>query len=344
MAFKNATKDKSKLRLALDGPSGAGKTYTALLLATAIAGPKGKVAVTDSERGSASKYADQFRFIVDDLESHHPEVYIKSIQDATAAGVDVQIIDSLSHAWMGKDGALEQVDKVAARSQSGNSFTAWREVTPMHHKLVDAILRAPHHIIVTMRSKTEYVMEQVERNGKTVTIPKKIGLAPVQRDGLEYEFDVVGDMDTKNRLVVGKTRCSALAGAVIDKPGAELAVVLMNWLNGPTAEDMLTWVKAEADNCFTLDDLRMLKESLRGKGGMYWGDAAKAIITDAVTRLKPAEVVAAPAEALAATPAASDNPDPSRFAEPPAVETDLLDDRADAVNSRDVHLQTAAKA
>lgn len=295
MAFKVATKDKSRLRLALDGPSGSGKTFTALALATTIAGPKGKVAVIDSERGSASKYADRFRFLVADLESHHPETYIAAIKDAADMGIDVLIIDSLSHAWMGKDGALEQVDKAAARSQSGNSFMAWREVTPLHNKLVDAILLAPMHIIVTMRSKTEYVLEDVEKGGKTIKVPRKIGMAPVQRDGLEYEFDVVGDMDVAHRLVVSKTRCSALSGAVIEKPSAELAQTLMDWLNGPTVDEVLQFVKSEAETCFTVEELQALKKSLAPKGGAYFGEEAKAILVARFEQLKPAAAEPAPA-------------------------------------------------
>lgn len=275
MAFKIATKKESKLRMAIDGPSGSGKTYTSLTIATAIAGPKGKVGVIDSERGSASKYADKFRFLVDDLESHHPEAYIKSIHDAVAAGVDVLVIDSLSHAWMGKDGALEQVDKAAARSSHGNTFAAWREVTPLHNKLVDAILQAPIHVIVTMRTKTEYIMET---NDKGKTAPKKVGMAPIQRDGLEYEFDVVGDMNLKNTLVIGKTRCSDLNGCVIEKPGAELAKVLVDWLTGPTAEEISTYVQAEADTCYTVEDLSSLKKQLILKGGLYFDQATKEIL------------------------------------------------------------------
>ncbi len=128
---------------------------------------------------------------------------------------------------MGKEGALDQVDKAAKRSQSGNSYFAWREVTPLHNRLVDSMLGVDCHLIVTMRAKTEYVIQEV--NGKQV--PKKIGMAPIQRDGVEYEFDVVADMDLENNFVVSKSRCKALSGAVIPKPGSEVADVLMRWLN-----------------------------------------------------------------------------------------------------------------
>lgn len=224
MQFTKATKKQAKLRLALIGPSGSGKTYTALKIAAHLGG---KIAVIDTERGSASKYADLFPFDVLILDTFSPLTYVEAIKAADAAGYDVLVIDSLSHAWMGKEGALEQVDRAAKRSQSNNTYTAWRDVTPMHNALIDAMLQSRCHIIGTMRTKTEYVIEQNER-GKSV--PKKVGLAPVQRDGLEYEFDVVADMDAENNLIVSKTRCPALAGAVIAKPGKEIAETLAAWL------------------------------------------------------------------------------------------------------------------
>lgn len=223
--FRKATKQQAKLRMALIGPSGSGKTYTALRIASHLGE---RVAVIDTERGSASKYADKFEFDVLELDSFHPQRYIEGIQAAEAEGYDVLIIDSLSHAWSGKDGALELVDKAAKRMQSSNTFAAWRDVTPLHNALVDAMLQSRLHLIVTMRAKTEYIVEKDERTGKSV--PRKVGLAPIQRDGLEYEFDVVADMDLDNTLIVSKSRCEALSGAVIPKPGEEVADTLKAWL------------------------------------------------------------------------------------------------------------------
>ncbi len=227
--FQKATKLQSKLRLALIGPSGSGKTYSALSLASQLGK---RIAVVDTEHGSASKYADLFDFDVCELSSFHPQQYVSAIAQASEGGYDVLIIDSLSHAWMGRDGALELVDREVRRQSAisgrdGNSYTAWREVTPQHNALVEALLRCQTHLIVTMRSKTEYVLEQ-NSNGKTV--PRKVGMAPIQRDGLEYEFDVVGDMTLENDLVVSKSRCPALSGQVIAKPGAQMAAILENWL------------------------------------------------------------------------------------------------------------------
>jgi|LSQX01.2.fsa_nt_gb hypothetical protein len=232
MVFKQATKKDSKLRLGLVGPAGSGKTFTALTVAKHFGG---RVAVIDSEHGSASKYADLFNFDVLELDSFSPQNYVAAIKEAEKAGYDILVIDSLSHAWAGKDGALEQVDKAAARSKSGNSFAAWREVTPMHNAMVDAIMGAKLHVIATLRSKSEYVLEANDRGKK---VPRKVGMAPIQRDGLEYEFDIVGDLNWENRLIVTKTRCPELAGAVIHKPGQEFAEVMKQWLSGtPSPEN-----------------------------------------------------------------------------------------------------------
>jgi ABC-type oligopeptide transport system ATPase subunit len=231
MTFARATKQKSKARVGLVGPSGSGKTYTALRIALGIAGNTGRIALIDTENRSASKYADEFAFDTMALETFAPATYVEAIHAAEAAEYDVIIIDSLSHAWMGKDGALEMVDRASARYQ-GNSFAAWRDVTPHHTRLVDALVRCNAHLIVTMRSKTQYEIIKDEKTQKMT--PRKIGLAPVQRDGMEYEFDIVADMDMDNNLVVSKSRCKSLTGAVIPKPGIEVGQEILAWLSDTT--------------------------------------------------------------------------------------------------------------
>lgn len=231
--FQKATKHSAKLRLALAGPAGSGKTYSALSVACALAEKYGgRVAVVDTEHGSASKYADLFDFDALELESFHPQRYIEAIDAATEAGYGVLVIDSLSHAWMGKDGALELVDRAAKRTQTGNSFGAWRDVTPLHNALVEAMIGSDLHLIVTLRSKQDYVQEKDDKGRTSI---RKVGMAPVQRDGLEYEFDVYGDLDQDNNLMIGKTRCPALSGQVIVKPGKQLAATLEKWLQGAPA-------------------------------------------------------------------------------------------------------------
>ena len=219
--FQKATKKRAKARVALIGPSGSGKTYTALTLAKNLGK---KIAVIDTERGSASKYSgDVAEFDVCELTSFEPKKYIEALHFAAREGYDVIVIDSLTHAWTGEGGILDQKDK-----KSGNSFDAWRTLTPQHNALVEAILGYPGHVIATMRVKTEYVVEKDDR-GKAV--PRKVGLAPVQRDGLEYEFDVVADMDPDNCMHVSKSRCPAMRGGSIRKPGKAVAESLLSWLD-----------------------------------------------------------------------------------------------------------------
>jgi hypothetical protein len=241
MQFQKATKKKAKLRMALVGPSGAGKTYTALAIATSLGQ---RVALIDTERGSASKYAgDPFQFDALDLETFAPQQYIDAIEAAAKAGYEVLVIDSLTHAWSGVGGALEQVDSIAKRSQSKNTFAAWRDVTPQHNALINAIIRAPMHVLVTMRAKTEYVMEKDERTGRTT--PRKIGIQPDQRSGMEYEFDVVGDVDVDHNFMVSKTRCKALDGKVYRHAGADVASLLATWLTDGV--DAAPWPVADAE-------------------------------------------------------------------------------------------------
>ncbi len=232
MAFKKATKFESKLRMAISGPAGAGKTWTALTLATALADGQG-VALIDTEHGSASKYADVFSFDVTELETFHPMNYITAIHEAEEAGYAVLVIDSLSHAWSGPGGVLEEKDRIAKQKYSGNSFSAWNDATALQNKLVQAILGSKLHVICTVRSKMEHVQEKDEKTGKSTV--RKLGMAPVQRDDLPYEFDIFCSMEIDNTLVVDKSRCPQLTGAVIAKPDGKVADVLKTWLSGEPA-------------------------------------------------------------------------------------------------------------
>lgn len=223
MPFTPAIRTQKKARIALHGPSGSGKTYTALHLAKGLGS---KIALIDTERGSASLYAGVVPFDVIELDYFSVDNYIAGITEAVEAGYDVLIIDSLSHAWQGIGGVLDAVNNT-----KGNTFTdGWGKVgTPQQNRLLNTILGAPLHIIFTMRVKTDYEVEKDER-GKSV--PKKVGLAPVQRDGLEYEADIVGSLNTENRLTIEKSRMIELAGKWIDKPDEELGKRILKWLNG----------------------------------------------------------------------------------------------------------------
>lgn len=220
MVFQRAVKTKAKLRVALAGVSGAGKTYSALMMARALGG---RVAVIDSERSSALLYADKFEFDHMDLSDHGIDRYKAAIREASV--YDVLIIDSLSHEWAGRGGALEEVDR---KKGSGNSFAAWNGVSQKHAGLLDDILLHPGHVIVTMRKKSAFVLETV--NGKQV--PRKVGLEVVQRDGIEFEFTVLLSLERDGHVLIEKSRCSALEemGALRREDLAKAGDALREWL------------------------------------------------------------------------------------------------------------------
>lgn len=233
IVFTEATREQLKARIALTGVTGGGKTYTALALMTYLLGgelrdPKmaRRIAVLDTERGSASRYAKgrPFHFFHNRPTSFEPEMFVAAIKAAERAGFEGLIIDSLSHEWMGTGGALEQVDKVA---KNGNTFVAWGSITPRHNAVLDAIMGSSMHIIATMRSKMAHE-QTVDKNGKKVV--NKLGLAAQQRDGIEFEFDIVADMAIDNELTVTKTRCEDINGKSYRLPGRELAEIIRDWL------------------------------------------------------------------------------------------------------------------
>lgn len=212
MAFeiRRAERRRAKGRVGIDGPAGAGKTHGALLFAAGLA-PEGRIVVIDTEHGSAEMEAGKPGIPAFDVcpltAPYSPKRYVEAIHACEAAGYAVIVVDSLSHAWTGSGGALDQVDRIAG---SGNRFTAWRDVTPQHNALVDAILQSPAHVIVTMRTKMEYALE-TDGNGKTKV--RKLGMAPIQREGMEYEFSVVFDVDQERHLAKAtKDRTSLFDG------------------------------------------------------------------------------------------------------------------------------------
>lgn len=201
--FRKAERKQVKLKIGISAPSGAGKTYSALLMAYGICGDWEKIAVIDTENGSAELYSNLGGYSVCPINPPFtPAKYREAIKSAEMEGFQVLIIDSLSHAWSGEGGLLDMQDKATKASKSGNSYVAWREVTPEHNKLVDAILQSPMDIIVTTRAKAEYVV--TDDNGKKGY--KKIGLAPVFRDGLEYELTVFFDMTQEHIATASKDR------------------------------------------------------------------------------------------------------------------------------------------
>jgi hypothetical protein len=208
MAFKRAERSQLWLRLAIMGPSGSGKTFTALRIARGIAERIGGLppAVIDTEWRSASKYADRFAFDVDDLEEKNIDNYLSSMNECVGAGYKVLVIDSLSHAW--KE-LLEEVDRIAKKSFSGNTWSAWSEGTPKQNKLINSIVNFPGHVIVTMRSKTEWVLEE---NSKGRMAPVKKGMAAEQGKNIEYEFDLLMELNQSHWATITFNRLPSEGG------------------------------------------------------------------------------------------------------------------------------------
>ncbi|MEK6794906.1 MAG: ATP-binding protein [Spirochaetota bacterium] len=222
MQFKRAIKSFVKLLCAIFGTSGAGKSYTMLRIATGIGG---RIAAIDTEHGSLSKYADRFVFDVLDLIDTSIDSYIEAINEAARAGYDILIIDSLSHAWQI---LLEKVNKIANVKYKGNTFAAWSEGTPEQRKFIKAIVSFPGHVLVTIRSKTEWSIEDAG-NGKKA--PVRVGLAPEQGKGIEYEFDLLLEISPDHICRVIKDRTGKYQDKMIEKPGEDFGRELKAWLS-----------------------------------------------------------------------------------------------------------------
>ena len=222
--FRKAERRKAYLKIAVCGVSGSGKTYSSLLLAKGLGN---KIAMIDTENGSGEMYSNLCDYDVCPIDPPFtPKKYIDAIVEAEKLGYEVLIIDSFSHAWSGQGGILEMVDKKAAASRSKNSFTAWRDITPEHNKLVDTILQSKMHIITCMRSKTAYEMQDDGTGKKT---PIKIGLAPIQRDGVEYEFTIVFDISVEKHLATASKDRTGLFNDFVDCLTPEIGQMIKNW-------------------------------------------------------------------------------------------------------------------
>lgn len=218
--IERAERRQARLRLALAGSSGGGKTTSALLVARGIVETmleqgllsgtvEGKIGVIDTERKSAQLYSHLVQFDTIPLAPpYSPERYIGALHALERVGCAVIILDQISHAWAGDGGVLSLLSKFKANA-NGNEFSAWQDATPVQDQFVDAILQSPAHIICTLRSKTEWVLEeQTNRQGRTVKVPKRVGMKPIQRDGIEYEFTTMLQLDPRTHLAtVVKNRC-----------------------------------------------------------------------------------------------------------------------------------------
>lgn len=244
MAFKQAVKVNARARVALVGVPGGGKSYTMLKLARLLAGPDGKIACIDTEHGSLSKYApppgvaadnkNYFDFDVDEGSSFTFAYFMEQLTYAEEKGYAVFCCDSFAHFWIGDGGALDFVDKV--NQQEKFQMAGWKKWRPHEREMVQRMIASPCHVIVTIRTKNDVVITEV--NGKQV--PKKVGLKPQQTEGIEYEFDFVGTLDSDNTLVVDKSRCpwyrESEANGACNRPGYAYFRPFVEWLGGGAQE------------------------------------------------------------------------------------------------------------
>jgi len=245
MKLQQAERKQAKIKMGIQAPSGAGKTYSALLLAYGLINDWSKIAVIDTENHSADLYAHLGNYQVLALDQpFSPERYLEAIEICEKAGMAVIIIDSISHEWEGIGGILD-----IHGAMIGNSFTNWAKITPRHNAFVQKLLQSPCHIIATIRSKQDYVLS--EKNGKMV--PEKIGLKGVTREGLDYEFTLVFELDLKHQATATKDRTQLF----MDKPSfvisASTGLSILNWCqSGKTLAD----VKVDITQVTTVDQLR----------------------------------------------------------------------------------------
>lgn len=243
MQLQLANRQRVKIRMALQGPSGSGKTFSSLQLAFGLCGDWSKIAVIDSENHSSSLYADLGGYNVLNLEAPFtPERYVEAIKACESASMEVIIIDSISHEWEGIGGILE-----THGNMMGNSYTNWSKITPRHNSFVQHILQSPAHVIGTIRAKQDYVLS--EKNGKQV--PEKVGLKGVTREGMDYEFTLVFDLDIKQNASSSKDRTSLFMGKPEFRINVETGKRINAWcnasyppLNIPSNEEIIKRVDA----------------------------------------------------------------------------------------------------
>jgi len=234
MIIKKAERKAVKIKLAITGPSGSGKTMGALLLAKGLA-DDGKVLIIDSEDGSSNLYADHslVGMDFDVLEIDAPYTitkYLQALEAAQTANYEVIVIDSISHAWAGEGGLLDKKSALDAGGR-GNSYTNWASITKEQEAFKAKIIHSPCHVIVTMRSKQEYI---VETNDKGKQAPRKVGLAPIQRDGMEYEFTTVFDCGMDHSFQASKDRTGIFDGR-IEKITSNTGKEIKDWLSSGRA-------------------------------------------------------------------------------------------------------------
>jgi hypothetical protein len=258
MKLQKASRKKAKIKLCLQGPSGSGKTYSALLLAYGLCNDWAKICVIDTENHSADLYSQLGEYNTISLTGPYtPERYMQAIDVCVKAGIEVIIIDSLSHEW-------EYIINFHA-SLVGNSFTNWSKVTPRHNEFIQTLLDTNKHVIATVRTKQDYVLN--ERNGKMV--PEKIGLKPIQRDDLEYLFTLTFELDRNHIAQSTKDRTGLFSnkqGQLINEDTGKSILEWCNYGKEVTANDINTRInecKSVAELLSLFNKYQHLKETLK---------------------------------------------------------------------------------
>lgn len=264
MQLQKATRKKVKLRLGLSAVAGGGKTFSALLLAKGLVGSWEKIAVIDTENGSASLYSHLGAFNTIELTAPYtPERYVEAINACEKAGMNVIIIDSITHEWEGEGGILQIAD-----SMQGNNFVKWGILTPRHQVFINKILQSKCHVITTVRRKQDYEMTK-DSSGKTKV--EKAGLKEVTREGWEYEVTVNLNIDSYHQCTASKDR----TGLFMDKPAfiitEQTGEQIKNWCENGV--DEIQEAKSRLKEATTLDELKnaylSLNDTLKAETASY---------------------------------------------------------------------------
>lgn len=251
--LRKATRTKAKIRLGLSAVSGGGKTYSALLIAYGMVGDWNRIAIIDSENGSADLYSHLGDYnVLPIVAPFPPEKYVQAIKDCEGAGMECIIIDSITHEWDGKGGILD-----ISNSMTGNSYTNWAKITPRHNAFIDAILQSTCHIITTVRRKQDYEITDV--NGKKV--PQKVGLKEVTREGFEYELTCNLEIDANHMAIASKDRTGIFDKNIPFVPSIETGIAIKNWCELGIDVPKLT-IAQRLENCQTLGDMVLLFQSI----------------------------------------------------------------------------------
>jgi nucleoside-triphosphatase THEP1 len=245
MQIRKAQRKKARIKMAIQGPSGSGKTYSSLLLAQGLSGDLSKVCVIDTENNSADLYAHLGEYNVINLQAPYtPEKYIQAVELAEEAQMEIIIIDSLSHGW---EYLLEYHSNL-----TGNSFSNWGKVTPRQRSLVTKILSSDAHVIATMRVKQDYVLTE---NQKGKLEPQKVGLKAIQRDGVDYEFTLVFELDNSNFASVSKDRTGQFWNQPDFKISVETGKQIREWCEEGVSVDQVKKLIAKTKTLQELTDL-----------------------------------------------------------------------------------------